>query len=251
MFDQETQKRMAAEVAAEYVEDGNIVGLGTGSTVKYVIEALGRKVSEGLNIKALASSVQTEELAKSFNIPLVTLSDVMQIYNGIDIAIDGADQVDKSYNIIKGGGGALHREKIVMICASLKIIVVDHSKMVKKLDGCILPVEVTPFSHPYATEFLAELGLPSLLRLDAQDQPFVTDNGNYILDCQLHKSFDLGKIMTLIPMMPGAVDHGLFVGLADLVIVGGPKGVKTHEVPKDDMPSEEDIEKFLMRQLAQ
>lgn len=250
MTDQETQKRMAAEAAVELINDGDVVGLGTGSTVKYVLEALGKKVQQGMKVKGVATSVQTEELAKSLHIPLITIDEMIQKYRGIDIAIDGADHIDESYRIIKGGGGAMHREKIVLMYADMKVIIVDESKMVKKLAGLILPVEVTKFSSPFVQEAITGFEITSKLRLDSHGQPFVTDNGNYILDCKLHKEVDLSEISVLLPVIPGVVDHGLFVNLATKIIVGGPKGVKVYDMDPVEIPSEEEFEKFMMQQLV-
>ncbi len=238
MFDQETQKRMAAEAAADYIENGDIVGLGTGSTVKYVLEALGKKVQQGLNILGVATSVQTAQLAKSLNIPLITLDEVLQGHKVIDIAIDGADQIDESYHMIKGGGGAMHREKIILMCSDLRIIIVDDSKMVKKLGGAKLPVEVTKFSYLPVMELLKGSGLPSKPRLDSNGNFFITDNGHYILDCKLPEKPNLDEISALVSMIPGVVDHGLFMDLASIIVVGGAEGLKIHEIEEHELSQE-------------
>lgn len=212
-------KRAAAEQAVEYVQDGMIVGLGTGSTAYWAIQKLGRRVKEGLGIKTVATSVQSEQLALELGISVLSLSDVVEI----DLTIDGADEVDGDWNLIKGGGGALLREKIVAAASKKLIVVVDHTKQVQKLGKFHLPVEIVPFGADLTQRKLQKLGCVPHLRLN-QNKPFVTDNGNYIVDCDFKEIGHAEELEASLNMIPGVVENGLFTRLTTKVIVGFPDG---------------------------
>jgi ribose 5-phosphate isomerase A len=209
-------KKRAAEYAASLVEDGQTVGLGTGSTSKFAIEALGKRVREGLAIKGVPTSVATERLATEQGISLVSLAEASRI----DIAIDGADEVDSNLDMIKGGGGALAREKLVALASKRRVMVVDWTKLVTTLGLSFkLPVEVLRFAWPLSARLLGELGCHPQLRLKGES-PFETDNGNYIIDCKFEGIADAASLEKRIKLLPGVVDSGLFVGIADLLVIG-------------------------------
>lgn len=213
-------KRLAAEQAVDYVHDNMVVGLGTGSTAYWAIRKLGLMVQSGLNISAIATSVGSEELAKELGIKLVSFSDI----NEIDITIDGADEVDKDFNLIKGGGGALLREKIVATSSKEFIVVVDESKMVESLGKFPLPVEIIKFGYEATIKKLESLGCEPHIRI-ADDKVYVTDNGNYIIDCNFGKINDPKELQNKISLIPGVVDSGLFVNAVSRVIVGHQNGL--------------------------
>ncbi|MCM3694624.1 ribose-5-phosphate isomerase RpiA [Neobacillus niacini] len=201
------------EKAAEFVKDGMVVGLGTGSTVYYFMSKLGHLVQQGLSIKGVPTSKQTEKLALELGIPLVSLNEIEQI----DVAVDGADEIDSELNLIKGGGGALLREKIIANAAKTFIVVADSHKNVDTLGTFPLPVEVVPFGYEMTMKYIRELGGNPKLR-QKEATPFLTDNGNYIIDTsfqEIKKPRDLEKNLNLIP---GVVDNGLFIDMADTVI---------------------------------
>lgn len=208
-------KKLTGEKAAEYIEDGMIVGLGTGSTAYYAIKKVGELVRNGLKIKAVPTSKETAELAAEEGIELVELADV----EGLDLTIDGADEVDPDFNLIKGGGGALLREKIVASATDKLIIVVDESKLVENLGAFPLPVEVTPFSWQYTQRMVEKFSCSSEIR-KKDGEIFVTDNGNYILDCDFGKIEDPLKISVELNKLPGVVENGIFAEMAEIVIVG-------------------------------
>ena len=210
-------KKLAGENAIQYIMDDMIVGLGTGSTTHFFIKKIGEEIKKGLDIIAIPTSRATEKLAKRLNIPLSSLTE----YQNIDITVDGADQVDNELNLIKGGGGALLREKIVASCSKKLIIVVDESKIVKKL-SYPLPVEVTPYGWETTIKKLEALGLNAVLRKDKEI--FVSDNGNFIIDCRYNRISR--ELETRINMVPGVIENGLFRDMADMVLVGTKKGVK-------------------------
>ena len=221
----EQAKERAAEWAIQLVDDGQIVGLGTGSTAKFAIAGLGRRVREGLSIKGVSTSLATERLAREAGIPIVELNDA----RSIDITVDGADEVDADFNMIKGGGGALTREKLVALASRKRVILVDESKLVSKLgESHLLPVEVLPFAWTLSARLLSELGCVTSLR--AQNAlPFVTDNGNYILDCNFGPIDDVAGLEGRIKLLPGVIESGLFVGIADTVIIGFDDRVEVRE----------------------
>lgn len=216
-------KQAAGEKSAEYVRDGMTVGLGTGSTAKFAIEAIGRRVAEGINVRGVATSVASEALAREARIALVDLNEVERI----DVTIDGADEIDPQFSMIKGGGGALLREKMVAACTDLEVIVVGPSKAVAVLGrGFALPVEVVPFGWRAAARALASLGCAPELRM-AADTAFRTDGGNCILDCKFAEIADPAALEPAINNIPGVIENGLFVGLADVLIVGHDDGQAT------------------------
>lgn len=191
------------------------VGLGTGSTVYYSIQAIGRRVADGLSIQAVATSVRSEMLAKELGIPMIPFSEV----EDIDMTIDGADEVDPEWNLIKGGGGALLREKIVADASKRLIIVVDESKLVQRLGRFPLPVEVVPFGFELTQRKLRQLGCEPKLRM-SDSQIYMTDNENYMMDCEFGSIAQPGRLSETLHRIPGVVEHGLFVGMAAQVIVG-------------------------------
>lgn len=206
----EELKKKAALEAVKQIKDGMIVGLGTGTTAKYAILEIGRMVKEGLDIVGIATSKQSEEIAKEAGIKIADIND----YEEIDLTIDGADQVNKNLNLIKGGGGALLREKIVASCSRKEVIIVDESKIVENF-SFPLPVEVVKFGWKRTAEKLKKLGFEPSIR-----QGFITDNGNYILDCKYEKIEDEKEMEEKLNNLPGVVENGLFISLADEVIVG-------------------------------
>jgi ribose 5-phosphate isomerase A len=223
--EQEEMKKQAAEKAVQYVEDGMIIGLGTGSTDEFAIKKIGELVEGGLKIKGIPTSLKTKRLATELKIPLIELDE----HTEIDVTIDGADEVDSNLNLIKGGGGALTREKIIAYHSKKVIIIVDETKIVKGL-GCdsFLPVEITKFGWPATKKALEGLGCTGELR-KIMDEAFITDNQNYIIDCDFGKITDPETLEKEINNIPGVLENGLFIGLADEVIVGSKQGMMTLE----------------------
>ncbi len=210
------QKRIASHAAVRYIENGMRVGLGTGSTVRYAIERLGEHMEQGLDIVGVATSKETEQRARQAGIPLQELDE-----RSIDVTIDGADQVDPSLQLIKGGGGALLREKMVADRTQREIIVVDESKLVESFTFP-LPIEVVRYGWKSIAARLREQGLEPEMRRD-----YETDNGNPVLDCSYDELGDLHRLAATLSGIPGVVEHGLFLDLASMVIVGTPDGAKT------------------------
>ncbi|MFS1513796.1 ribose-5-phosphate isomerase RpiA [Chengkuizengella sp. SCS-71B] len=209
-------KKIAGEKAVEHVRDGMVVGLGTGSTAFWVVRKLGEKVKNGLNIKGIPTSKSTQKLAIEMNIPLITFSDV----NHIDITIDGADEISSTLDLIKGGGGALLREKIVAFASEKFVVVADESKYVKELGSFSLPVEITPFGFEATKREIQKFKCLTKIRKLEKNEPFITDNGNYILDCYFELIEDPSHLHTQLNMIPGVVENGLFVNMVDQVIIG-------------------------------
>jgi ribose 5-phosphate isomerase A len=223
-LEREELKKLAGEKAIEHIEDGIIVGLGTGSTVEYTLRKLGELVRGGLNIKGIPTSVHTKRIAKEEQIPLTTLEE----YPIIDVTIDGADEVDSNLNLIKGGGGALVREKIIAFNSKKVIIVIDDSKVVKGLGiDFPLPVEVIKFGWTSTKKTLEELDCNVELRTVTGNEPFITDNSNYILDCEFDRILDPVQLEIDINNIPGVVENGLFIDLVNEVIVGSKQGILT------------------------
>ncbi len=216
-------KRQAALLGVESVTDGMVVGLGTGSTAEWAVRLLGERVRGGLAIQGVPTSEATAKLAKEVGIPLVDFESIW----GIDLTLDGADEVDSDLNLIKGGGGALLREKIVAAASKELIVLVDPSKLVPRLgEHCPLPVEVTPFGWQQTARHLAAVGCQPKMRV-AGARPYVTDNGNHILDCRFPGGIDNpGRTESAIDRIPGVVDTGLFVRMTRCVIVGYPDGAR-------------------------
>lgn len=222
---QDDAKKRAAEHAIGMVRDGNIVGLGTGSTARFAIEGLGRLAREGLSIKGVPTSGATERLAREQGIPLIELNDVDEI----DITIDGADEIDAAFDMIKGGGGALTREKLVALASAKRVILVDESKLVAKLgQSHLLPVEVLPFAWKMAQRRLEQLGGAATLRLQ-NDEPLLTDNGNYILDCGFGPIENAREMEGQIKLLPAVIECGLFIGIADTLVIGFENRVEVRE----------------------
>jgi len=215
----EDLKKAAAEKALELVQDGMLLGLGSGSTVRYFTQGVGRLVAGGMKLRGVPTSRATAELAAELGIPIVT-----ELVGSIDLAVDGADEVDSNLNLIKGRGGALFREKLVASAAKRFIVVVDASKVVKQLGVGVLPVEVLPFLWRTTAERLTALGTSLVLR-GGEETPYGTDNGNVILDLSVPDGIknpeELGRQLKLVT---GVVEHGLFVGLTDTVIVSDEDG---------------------------
>jgi ribose 5-phosphate isomerase A len=222
-LDRDHLKRAAAERAVEFVEAGMVLGLGTGSTAGFVIAELGRRIRNGLQVVAIPSSKHTAALAKSLGIRLAGFAE----HRRIDLAIDGADEVARSsLNLIKGGGGALLREKIVAAASDRFIVVIDDKKLVDRLgDKVPLPVEVTQFGWQATAAAIERLGAWPELR-QAEGRPFVTDGGNFILDCRFAAIADPGTLECRLNMTVGVVENGLFVGRSSAVVVASDRGVE-------------------------
>ncbi|GGL46634.1 ribose-5-phosphate isomerase RpiA [Halocalculus aciditolerans] len=216
-------KRRAGESAAERVEDGMVVGLGTGSTAACAIDALGRRADAGLDIRGVATSFQSRERAKAAGVPLASLDEV----DAVDVAIDGADEVLEGGNaLVKGGGAAHAREKIVDAFADDFLVVADPSKLTNALSHPV-PVEVLPDARTTVSASVEALGGDPVLRAATRkDGPVVTDNGNLVLDCDFGAIDDPAGLATALAGLPGVVEHGLFVGLTDEVHVGDDDGVR-------------------------
>jgi ribose 5-phosphate isomerase A len=211
----EAEKEAAGRAAAKLVCDGNVVGLGTGSTAYFAVVALGERVKAGLKIVGIPTSVQTADLARAVGIPLTTLDE----HSEIDITIDGADEVDPKLNLIKGGGGALLREKVVASASKKMVVVADSAKIVPVLGRFPLPVEVIAFARAVVEKKIATLGASPKLRTRPDGSPYLTDNGNQILDCSFGGIADAWVLALELSNIPGIVEHGLFVGLAKLALV--------------------------------
>ncbi len=221
---QDTWKRLAGEAAAELIETGMVIGLGTGSTVAYLIQALARRIQHGLQIVgAVPTSHSTEHLARSLGIPLTKLD----IHPELDLAIDGADEIDSELHLIKGGGGALLREKIVATVARRFVVIGDITKQVPQLGHHFpLPIEVVPFAATPVSRRLQALGASVQLRQKA-NQVYITDNSNIILDCFFANGIpDPEDLNARIRAIVGVVETGLFLHMTQQVIIGGPEGVK-------------------------
>lgn len=218
-------KEVAAREAVKYVEDGMVVGLGSGSTAKIAIKLLGEMVEAGVNIVGIPTSKESEDLGRRAGI----LIGELKARSVVDITIDGADEVDPDMNLVKGLGGALVREKIVAAATNLEIIVIDESKLVDFLGQKVpLPVEIVRFSHEATVHRVGQLGCKCMLRMKHGER-FVSDNGNYIVDCKFARIDDPMKLETEINLIPGVVDSGLFLGLADKVIVATKDGTRIME----------------------
>ncbi len=219
-------KQLAAEHAVQFIKDGMTVGLGTGSTSAFAIDAIGRKVQLGFSIKAVASSVRSEEQARGLGITLLPFSEVEKI----DVYIDGADEVDKDLHLIKGGGGALLREKILAYHSKQFIVIVDSSKEVEHLGKFLLPVEIIPFAMELTIRKLQSLGCTTQQRMNDRES-YITDNNNFIIDCDFKKITDVRKLHDSINAIPGVVENGLFLNdIVAKVVVGFENGeVKMRE----------------------
>ena len=224
MGDVERLKEEAGIAACNFIKDGMKIGLGTGSTVRYTVIEIGRRISEdGLNVVGVPTSEATRELALEVGIPLVTLSES----GGLDLVIDGADEFDDDFSLIKGGGGALTREKIVAQSSKTMIVVADDRKQVETLGNFDLPVEVLPFEWERTRDRISSI-CPGEVTLRGGSEPFVTDNDGYILDCSFGPSISDPKSLEMkILSIAGVVEVGLFVDICDAVILASNGGVST------------------------
>jgi ribose 5-phosphate isomerase A len=209
------EKEAAARASLRFVGDGQVVGLGTGSTAAYFIRLLGEQVKNGLRIRGIPTSDRSQEQAASLGIPLTTLDECQEI----DVTVDGADEVDPQLRLIKGGGGALLREKIVASATKQLVIVADATKRVPVLGRFPLPVEVVKFAQAMVAKKIEALGAEVGLRRQAEGQPYLTDENNYILDCRFGQIPDADRLARQLSDMPGVVEHGLFIGMASVVLV--------------------------------
>jgi ribose 5-phosphate isomerase A len=212
-------KQAAAEKALELVQDGMLVGLGSGTTARYFTEGVGRLVGEGVKVRGVPTSRETAELAAELGIQIVT-----ELVGQVDLTVDGADEVDPALNLIKGRGGALFREKLVAAASKRFVVVVDESKLVKRLGVGVLPVEVLPFLWRSTAERLTALGVSLVVR-GGEETPYITDNGNLILDLTVEGGIKSPADLAVeLKKVTGVLEHGLFVGMADTVIAAGPDG---------------------------
>ena len=217
-------KRKAAEAAVQHLESGTVIGLGTGSTAKYMIHILGNLLASGRlrDIKGIPTSTQTAVYAKEEGIPLTSLNE----HPSLDLSIDGADLIDSKLNALKGGGGALLREKIIASASETYILIADKRKIVKKLGtGFPLPIEVLPFSTTLVIDRIKKIGASVVLR-SGSNGPILTDNGNYILDADFGPIEDPNALEQALKSIPGVLETGLFLGYADIAYIGAPDGVR-------------------------
>lgn len=217
------EKQAAARRAVECVESGMVLGLGSGSTAAYAIRMIGERVRRGLRVRGIPTSLRSAELARAEGIPLISFDEETRI----DLTIDGADEVTESLQLIKGGGGALLREKIVASASARVLIIVDSAKLVPVLGRFPLPVEVLPFARPLVARWLQEAGGEVRLRTAAAGQPLVTDQGNHILDCRFGLLADPGPLAARLRQIPGLIEHGLFLDLASCALIGRGGRVET------------------------
>ncbi|MFD2307850.1 ribose-5-phosphate isomerase RpiA [Enterococcus termitis] len=222
-------KQMAGIEAAKYVEDGMIVGLGTGSTAKFMVDEIGRRVKEeGLTITGVTTSKETERQAQALGIPLKSIDEVPYV----DLTIDGADEISADFQGIKGGGAALLFEKIVATYSKQCIWIVDKSKMVNKLGKFPLPIEVVPYGSQQLVHLFEEKGYAPVLRTTPTGDLVVTDGGHYIIDLHLEVIEDPIALGTYLDQLVGVVEHGLFLNIVSTVIIGGENGPETIHVPQ-------------------
>jgi ribose 5-phosphate isomerase A len=224
-------KRAAARAAVEEVEDGMLVGLGTGSTVAFAIAALGERVARGLHVRATATSLRTAAAAEELGIPLLAFDDLA----AIDLAIDGVDEIDPAFRAIKGAGGAMLREKIVATAAARMVAIADASKAVERLGAARVPVEVLPFARSFVARTVTALGGRPELRRDDAGLPWRTDQENLILDCAFGTIADSGALAAALSAIPGLLGHGLFVDEIDALYLGDASGVVRRERATSDM----------------
>jgi len=218
---QDDAKRMAARRALKFVADGMLLGLGSGTTSSIFIQELGERVKQGLRVRGIATSIASEQLAKSLSIPITTFEESPEL----DLAIDGADEVGPGLALIKGGGGALLREKIVASAARKFIIIADATKLVHHLGRFPLPVEVIQMALPIVSRKLEAFGLNPKLRHHPDGSKYITDEGNFILDCSCGEIANPVKTAANIRGITGVVEHGLFLGMASFALIAGEQGV--------------------------
>jgi ribose 5-phosphate isomerase A len=233
LMDTEAQKRAAAARAVEFVSPGMRLGLGTGSTARPFVELLAERVTAGLDVIAVPTSEATRTLAERLGVPLTTLDETPEL----DLTIDGADEIAPDLTLIKGGGGALLREKIVATASAKMLVIADQSKCVPILGRFPLPIEIVPFGAASTRRAIeaaaAEAGCPgpAVLRKGKDGLAFVTDGGHWVLDAQLQRIPDPQDLAARLAVIPGVMEHGLFIGLAGTAIVAGPDGVRLIERP--------------------
>ena len=220
------KKKIAGEKAAEYVKDGMTLGLGTGSTAFHAVNAVGELVKKGMKLQAVPTSKATEAQARELGIPLLTIDEVEHI----DLAIDGVDEIDPAFNAIKGGGGALYREKVVATMADEVIWIMDESKLVEKIGAFHLPVEIAQYGSKQAIAKMEAYGWNPVLRV-RDGKTFVTDNGNFIADLHLGAGFDIEDVYNKLSGMLGVLEHGLFLNMCKRIIVGTDEGAVVTENP--------------------
>ncbi len=229
-------KRAAAQRALAFVQPGMKLGLGTGSTAAAFVDLLGAEVKKGLKVLCVATSEATQRQAESLGIPMTTLDDTPVL----DLTVDGTDELDGALRLIKGGGGALLREKIVATASERMIVIADASKRVRTLGAFPLPVEIVRFGSTTTRNMIEMLASdvgcvgPITLRKGAGGQAFLTDSGNYIVDCAFGRIDDPETLDEALKIIPGVVENGLFLGLADTAIIAGPDGVEVIEADYGD-----------------
>jgi ribose 5-phosphate isomerase A len=223
MSDATQAKRRAGERAVELVREGMTLGLGTGSTAYWAVARLGERVREGLRVRCVPTSRRTEEQARALGIPLTTFAEVREL----DLTIDGADEIGPGLALVKGGGGALVREKLVAAASRRMVVVADASKRVPVLGRFPLPVEVVPFAWEVTARRVAEVTRSEPAPRREEGRLYLTDNGNYVLDCPCGEIRDPAALERALKLLPGVVESGLFVNLADLAYVATAEGVET------------------------
>jgi len=212
----EREKEAAGRAAAKLVNDGDVVGLGTGSTAYFAVVALGERVHAGMKVVGIPTSIKTADQARAAGIPLTTLDQ----HPVIDITIDGADELDPHLRLIKGGGGALLREKVVASASKKMVVVADSAKLVPVLGKFPLPIEIISFARTVVEKKIVALGATPKLRTRPDGTPYLTDNGNQILDCSFQEIADPAALARTLSDTPGIVEHGLFIGLASMALIG-------------------------------
>jgi len=222
----ESEKELVGRASARFVNEGNIVGLGTGSTAVYAVQAVADRVKAGLKILCIPTSVRTKDQATSLGIPLTTLDE----HQEIDVTIDGADEIDPKLCLIKGGGGALLREKIIASASRKMVVIADSTKLVPVLGKFPLPVEVVGFAQAVVAKKIEAMGAEVSLRKDAAGKIYITDEGHHILDCKFGQIPDPPSLARKLSDIPGVMEHGLFIGLASLVLIG--KGNVVEEIQR-------------------
>lgn len=223
------QKQAAAEASLSFVQDEQIVGLGSGSTAAYAVRFLAERVRAGLKIRGIPTSNETRELAMELGIPLVTLDE----FQSIDVTIDGADEIDPQFQLIKGGGAAFLREKIIASASRQLVIIADATKLVPVLGKAPVPVEVVPFAQALVATEIAALGADVSIRQNSLGKPLITDEGHHILDCCFGTISDPPTLAQALREIPGVVEHGLFIHMADVVLIGEDSGVRQMRAPKN------------------
>ncbi len=231
--DSDRLKREAAQRALDLVEPGMRLGLGSGTTASHFVDLLGDKVAAGFDVLCVATSEATATQAKARGIPMATLDELPEL----DLTVDGADEIDPQLRLIKGGGGALLREKIVAAASQRMAVIADASKLVPRLGAFPLPVEVVPFgltaTRRHIERAFADLGIAGSIRLRGGTRPFVTDGGHFILDCSLGAIADPDRLAEVLSPIPGVVEHGLFIDYARTAIIAGAGGVEVLDRPPE------------------